>query len=134
MVDTRNLASNAVDESDPPDRRALSDVALEAVLLVPNALKLLTRLVRDPRVSIRRKIPIAAAILYVMSPIDLIPDVILGIGALDDVVVVSLAINSLMANTDPEIILEHWDGSVDALDLLMSFVEWGAALVPGVKA
>jgi uncharacterized membrane protein YkvA (DUF1232 family) len=131
MIDTRKLASNAVDESEPPDRRALPDIAIEAVLLLPNALKLLTRLVRDPRVSIRRKVPIAAAILYVMSPIDLIPDVLLGLGVVDDLVVMSLALNGLIANTEPEIILEHWDGSLDALDLLMSSVEWGATLVPG---
>jgi uncharacterized membrane protein YkvA (DUF1232 family) len=131
MADTRKLASNAVDESDPPERRALSDVALEAVILLPNAFKLLTRLVRDPRVAMRHKVPIAGAILYVMSPIDLIPDAILGLGALDDAVVMSLALNGLMANTDPEIILEHWDGSVDALDLLMAFIGWGATLIPG---
>jgi uncharacterized membrane protein YkvA (DUF1232 family) len=131
MVDTQALASGAVDESEPPDRRGLSDVAMEGVLLLPNTVKLIGRMVRDPRVSVRRKIPIAAAIGYVVSPIDIIPDSILGFGLLDDAVVVSLALNGLLADTDPDIIREHWDGSIDALDIVISLMRWGATLIPG---
>jgi uncharacterized membrane protein YkvA (DUF1232 family) len=131
MVDTQALVSGAVDESEPPERRGLSDVAMEGVLLLPNTVKLIGRMVRDPRVSVRRKIPIAAAIGYVVSPIDIIPDSILGFGLLDDVVVVSLALDGLLADTDPDIIREHWDGSIDALDIVISLMRWGATLIPG---
>ena len=131
MVDTQALVSGAVDESEPPERRGLSDVAMEGVLLLPNTVKLIGRMVRDPRVSVRRKIPIAAAIGYVVSPIDIIPDSILGFGLLDDSVVVSLALNGLLADTDPDIIREHWDGSIDALDIVISLMRWGATLIPG---
>jgi uncharacterized membrane protein YkvA (DUF1232 family) len=92
--------------------------------------KLIARLIRDPRVSIRRKVPIAAAIGYVVSPIDIIPNSVLGLGMLDDAVVVSLALDKLLEDTDAEIIREHWDGSIDALDLAISLVRWGATLVP----
>jgi uncharacterized membrane protein YkvA (DUF1232 family) len=131
MVDTQALVSGAVDESEPPERRGLSDVAMEGVLLLPNTVKLIGRMVRDPRVSVRQKIPIAAAIGYVVSPIDIIPDSILGFGLLDDVVVVSLALDGLLADTDPDIIREHWDGSIDALDIVISLMRWGATLIPG---
>jgi uncharacterized membrane protein YkvA (DUF1232 family) len=131
MVDTQALVSGAVDESEPPERRGLSDVAMEGVLLLPNTVKLIGRMVRDPRVSVRRKIPIAAAIGYVVSPIDIIPDSILGFGLLDDAVVVSLALDGLLADTDPDIIREHWDGSIDALDIVISLMRWGATLIPG---
>jgi uncharacterized membrane protein YkvA (DUF1232 family) len=130
VADTRTLVANALDESDPRPRRGLSDVAIEGVLLVPNAVKLVTRLVRDPRVSIRRKVPIAAAIGYVVSPIDIIPKSILGFGLLDDAVVVSLALDNLLGDTDADILREHWDGSIDALDLAISLMRWGATLVP----
>lgn len=131
MGDRNTFMVNAVDESEPLDRRTWSDVALEGALLVPNTVKLITRLVRDSRVPLRRKVPIAAAIGYVVLPIDIIPNSILGFGLLDDAVVVSLALNGLLADTDAEVIREHWDGSVDALDLAISLMRWGATLVPG---
>lgn len=130
MADDRSFAMNALDESEPRPRRGVTDVAIEGVLLVPNTAKLVTRLVRDPRVSVRRKVPIAAAIGYVISPIDIIPNSILGFGLLDEAVVVSLALDQLLEDTDADIIREHWDGSVDALDLAISLMRWGATLVP----
>lgn len=131
MVDTQGIVLGAVDETDPPDRRGWSEVAIEGALFVPNTVKLVARLVGDPRVSVRRKIPIAAAIAYALSPIDIIPNSVLGIGLLDDAVIVSIALDALLASTDTEIIAEHWDGSVDALDLAISFMRWGSTLVPG---
>ncbi|MEN8239323.1 MAG: DUF1232 domain-containing protein [Actinomycetota bacterium] len=133
MADTEVFVSNALDESEPPRRRGLSDVAMEGVLLIPNTMKLLTRLVRDPRVSMRRKVPVAAAIGYVVSPIDIIPNSILGLGLLDDAVVVSLALNGLLSDPDAGIIREHWDGSIDALDLAVSLMLWASTLIPGKR-
>jgi len=131
MFDMQALVANAVDESEPPDRRGVSDVAVEGVLLIPNAVKLVARLMRDPRVSIRRKVPIAVAIGYVVSPVDIVVNSIPGIGLLDDAVVLSLTLDGLLADTDPGIIREHWDGSVDALDLAMSLMRWAGTLIPG---
>lgn len=131
MTDTPALVAQALDESDPRPRRGLSDVAIEGVLLVPNTVKLVARLVRDPRVSIRRKVPIAAAVGYVVSPINIFPRSVLGIGMLDDAIVVSLALDKLLEDTESGIVREHWDGSIDALDLAISLMRWGATLVPG---
>jgi uncharacterized membrane protein YkvA (DUF1232 family) len=130
MGDSTAIVSGAVDESEPPERRVLADVALEGVLLVPNTVKLISRLVRDPRVSIRRKVPVGAAVLYAASPMNIGPKSTAGFGLFDDAVIVSLALNALLTNTDPEIISEYWDGSVDALDLAMSVMRWGASLIP----
>jgi uncharacterized membrane protein YkvA (DUF1232 family) len=99
-------------------------------LLLPNLLKLLTRLMRDPRVPIRRKVFIAAVMAYVVSPIDLIPDFVVGLGRLDDIVLVSLAVDHLMKGSSESIVLEHWDGSIDALDLVRSIFAWGAEIIP----
>lgn len=60
--------------------------------------RLLLNLVRDARTGRYRKLPrwsLSAAVftlLYVLNPMDLIPDVIPGIGALDDAAVVSLCL------------------------------------------
>jgi len=127
-----DMSIRAVDDSIPVDRRGWREVALETTLLIPNLVKLLVRLMRDPRVPIRRKVLVAAVLGYVISPIDLIPDFIVGFGKLDDIVVLSIAIDHLMSGSDQGIIEEHWDGSVDALDLIRSVFRWGAEVVPGV--
>jgi uncharacterized membrane protein YkvA (DUF1232 family) len=131
MTDTTAIVSGAVDESEPPKRRDLTDVAAEGLLLLPNTVKLVSRLVRDPRVSIRRKMPVGAAVVYAVSPLNISPRSTAGFGLIGDAVIVSLALNALLITTDPEIISEHWDGSIDALDLAMSVMRWGASLVPG---
>ena len=105
---------------------------MEAALLLPNLTKLLVRLIGDDRVPLRRKVFVGAVLGYVVSPIDLIPDFIVGIGHLDDIVLVSLAIDHLMSGTSEDVVLEHWDGSVDALDLVRSVFAWGAEIVPGI--
>jgi uncharacterized membrane protein YkvA (DUF1232 family) len=56
-------------------------------------LRLGLRLLRDPRVSsvVKGIVPVVAA-LYVLSPVDLIPDFLLGLGEIDDLGVIGLAI------------------------------------------
>lgn len=121
---------SAIDNAVPAERRTWSEVALEAALLLPNLVKLLLRLLADDRVPVRRKVLVGAVAVYVVSPVDLIPDFIIGFGHLDDVILVSLALNHLMEGTSEEVVLEHWDGTLDALDLVRSVVSWGADVVP----
>jgi uncharacterized membrane protein YkvA (DUF1232 family) len=69
--------------------------------LVANQTKLMLELVDDFRAGTYRKLPwhslaiCAAAILYAASPADLLPDVVLGLGVLDDVAVAALAARAL---------------------------------------
>ena len=69
------------------------------------------RLFRDPRVSPRLKtyVPVLCA-LYVLLPIDLIPDVLLGIGQVDDLGLIGLAMAVLtlaLKFAPREIVAEH---------------------------
>jgi len=48
-----------------------------------------------PGLSVRTLASLAAALLYLLSPVDLVPDFIPGIGLLDDVVVLALLLQSL---------------------------------------
>lgn len=58
--------------------------------------RLTWRLLRDPRVAAWTKalVPVVAA-LYLLLPIDMIPDVILGLGQIDDVGVLGFAVFAL---------------------------------------
>ena len=132
MDDSSSNQIRGVDESMPIDRRGWREMSMEAILLIPNLIKLFMRLMRDPRIPIRRKVLVGAVLVYVVSPIDLIPDFVVGFGKLDDIVVLSIAINHLTAGAEASIVEEHWDGSVDSLDLVLSVFRWGAEIVPGL--
>ncbi|MCL1598854.1 MAG: YkvA family protein [Actinomycetia bacterium] len=132
MDDSSSNQIRGVDESMPIDRRGWREMSMEAILLIPNLIKLFMRLMRDPRIPIRRKMLVGAVLVYVVSPIDLIPDFVVGFGKLDDIVVLSIAINHLTAGAEASIVEEHWDGSVDSLDLVLSVFRWGAEIVPGL--
>ncbi|GAB3647645.1 YkvA family protein [Ramlibacter alkalitolerans] len=58
---------------------------------------------RHPAAPRWLKIGAVLVVLYVLSPIDLIPDAIPFVGALDDLVLVPLAIRWLLKRLPPEI-------------------------------
>jgi uncharacterized membrane protein YkvA (DUF1232 family) len=65
------------------------------------------RLVRDPRVSLWHKAIPVLAIAYVLSPLDLIPDFIIGLGQLDDLGIVLGAMRLFESVTPEYIVQEH---------------------------
>jgi uncharacterized membrane protein YkvA (DUF1232 family) len=61
---------------------------VQVLLHLPNFARLYWRLFRDRRVSILPKALLVLTLLYVASPLDVVPDFIAGIGEMDDVAVV----------------------------------------------
>jgi uncharacterized membrane protein YkvA (DUF1232 family) len=59
---------------------------------VPDCVTTVRRLRRDPRVPRRAKVAVTLAGLWLLSPIDLVPEFLPVIGPLDDVLVVALAL------------------------------------------
>jgi uncharacterized membrane protein YkvA (DUF1232 family) len=116
-------------EPGPPPRGG-AEILKEAALALPHLTVLLYRLLRDRRVPLRRKLMASAVAAYVVSPIDLIPDFIPIAGQVDDVLVVALALDHLIRDTDEAVVREHWPGSEDALDLIEGVIAWAAELVP----
>lgn len=120
------------DEVIPPDgspvqaRRMIGD----ALLLLPNFVKLVGRLLRDPRVPRRAKVTIGFAAAYIASPIDLVPDVIPVLGWVDDILIMMLALDSLIERAGPEIVEEHWDGPGDVLSLIRETIAASRSLLP----
>jgi uncharacterized membrane protein YkvA (DUF1232 family) len=115
----------------PVDNNDQSRAAIrEAIWLLPNVVKLLARIVRDRRVPVRAKAFAAAVLIYVISPIDIIPDFVIGFGKLDDLILSAVAIQYLVESAGPEIVGEHWDGSEGSLDMILSAAEMGAEVIP----
>jgi uncharacterized membrane protein YkvA (DUF1232 family) len=120
------------DEVLPPNGLSVQGRQLltDAALMLPNIVKLVYRLLKDPRVPRRAKITLGLAAAYVASPIDLIPEVIPVIGWADDVLIVLFAIDALIDRAGEEIVVELWDGPGDLLVLVRDVVGLTRSMVP----
>lgn len=121
------------DEVIPPEGGsvlAVRQLAKDAVLMLPNLIKLLGRLLKDPRVPRRSKIVVGAVMAYVVSPVDILPDFIPVAGILDDLFLVVFALNHLIERAGEEVVLEHWDGPQDILSMVRSVLTTITELVP----
>lgn len=120
------------DEVLPPDGRSLQGRQLmqDAVLMMPNLVKLVARLLKDPRVPRRAKIILGMAAAYVASPIDLIPEMIPVIGWADDVLIIMFALDALISRAGDEVVEELWDGPGDLLALVRDIVGLSRNIVP----
>jgi len=73
---------------------------IDYLLILPDFMALLVRLARDKRVPSTQKLMIGGIILYVISPIDILPDFI------------------ILNEIDTEILQEHWSGDDDLLQTI----------------
>ena len=71
--------------------------------------RLILRLLGDGRVPIWPKLIIPGTIAYVLSPIDLLSDPMLGLGQLDDIAVVLIGLKLFVELCPSEIVQEHLD-------------------------
>ena len=74
--------------------------AHEVATLIPNLLVLFRGLFGDPRVSRGSKALVGLAIVWLISPIDLIPEFIPVAGPLDDAIVAALVLRYVLRHTD----------------------------------
>jgi len=77
------------------------------------------RLLGDPRVPRRVKIAVGIAFIWVVSPIDLIPEFLPVIGPLDDVVVVALALRYAACQIPRSVLLEAWPANPNVIERLL---------------
>lgn len=91
----------------------------ELAAFLPACVTTTRRLWRDPRVPRRAKLAVALAGLWVVSPIDLIPEFLPVIGPLDDAVVVALAFRYAARRVPPEVLVEAWPGDPGVLERLL---------------
>jgi uncharacterized membrane protein YkvA (DUF1232 family) len=77
---------------------------------LPNFLRLVGGLLADRRVAATDKLLVAGAVGYVLLPMDFVPDFIPFIGEIDDVFLLVLALQRLIANAPRPVVLQHWMG------------------------
>lgn len=116
----------------PIRRRARSGrhVVRRLVRQIPRLLRLIARLLRDSRVATIDKAIFGAVLAYIVAPIDLMPDFLVGLGFADDLYLLGLAMNRLFASAGGRVLLENWDGDAADLELLIEGVDEIGAVIP----
>ncbi|QNN54124.1 YkvA family protein [Nocardioides mesophilus] len=87
--------------------------------VLPDCVVALRALHRDPRVPRSAKAGLWIALIWVLSPIDLIPEFLPVIGPLDDIVVVALALRHAVKVSPREAIEDAWPGDPAMLERLL---------------
>jgi uncharacterized membrane protein YkvA (DUF1232 family) len=86
---------------------------------IPDCVVLMRRLVGDEQVPLRRKLVLFALLVYLLVPIDLVPDFLPVIGQLDDVIIAALALRYALRAGGPELLRTHWPGPDRTLQLVI---------------
>ena len=95
------------------------DVGLvDLVRLVPDVLRLVRDLLADRSTPPAVRLALAGLLVWLISPIDLIPDFIPVLGPLDDVVVTVLVLRYVRRRLGVEELRRRWRGSADGFALL----------------
>jgi uncharacterized membrane protein YkvA (DUF1232 family) len=123
------VAARRVRSSRPAPRAAEVDLR-GMVREIPHFLKLLWGLARDPRVSKADKAIVVGAIAYAALPADLIPDWIPGLGEIEDVFLVAMALSRLLTHAGEEVLMDHWDGDEETLASAMEALDGATQFLP----
>ena len=77
------------------------------VIRLPTYARIVWGILRDPRTPVGLKAILAAALAYVVFPVDLVPDALPIIGQADDLTVLLLVLDLFVQNAPPEVRAEH---------------------------
>lgn len=103
--------------------------ARDLLLLLPDLTVLLLRLLRDDRVPVGSKALALVGVGYVLSPLDLLPALLMGpFGLVDDLLVVTAALSRILNHVHPDVVRSHWSGKGDALEAVQRVTAWSESL------
>lgn len=94
----------------------------ELIRVVPDVLRLLRSLIGDRSTPLDVRLVLGFLVLWILSPIDLIPEFIPLLGPLDDVVVATVALRYTRRRLGIEELRRRWSGTDDSFALLVRIV------------
>lgn len=97
-----------------PDTATMRD----ALRLLPDLLRLVRRLAADKAVPTGVRVRLVLLLVYLASPIDIIPDFVPVIGYADDAIIVALVLRSVTRRAGPDALDRHWPGTPEGLHLI----------------
>jgi len=102
----------------------------ETLLALPRITLMIPKLLGDRRVPLRVRTALLGLGIYLVSPFDIIPDSIPGIGRIDDAIVLLLLVDGVLNQVDEKILLDHWTGHALTLKRLRDVAGVAACFVP----
>ncbi|GED59138.1 DUF1232 domain-containing protein [Brevibacillus formosus] len=110
--------------------KGINDSVANFILLAPDLFVLLARLMLDKRVGVQSKALAGVAVAYFITPVDFIPEVLVGgFGLLDDVILAVYALRKILVDIDESIVREHWNGEEDLLAVITKVIRSADDLV-----
>ena len=95
----------------------------EVLSMVPDLVRLARGIATDDRVPRRTKVEAGLMLGYVISPVNVIPDVIPVLGQLDDAALLGIAVRRIIDGAGEDVLREHWAGSDRSWRVLMELTE-----------
>ena len=99
----------------------------ELVGLIPDVIRLLRSLITDRTVPLDVRLVLVGLLAWILSPIDLIPEFLPGIGPLDDVIVAVVAFRYVRRRLGVDGLRRRWRGTDAGFDLLLRVIGRGDA-------
>jgi uncharacterized membrane protein YkvA (DUF1232 family) len=87
----------------------------DALRLLPDVVRLLRRLAADPALPKGVRVRLALLLVYLLTPVDLVPDFIPVAGYADDAIVIAVALRSVSRRAGVQAIDRHWPGTAEGL-------------------
>ncbi len=105
---------------------------VDYILILPDFAYLLGALLLDPEIPVKHKAKLGMVIAYIISPLDLLPEGIMGpVGYTEDLALAAYVINQLLNHVDNAVVLKHWKGSGNLLEVLRRIIEVTDEMVGG---
>ena len=98
--------------------RPSRELALPALRLLPDILRLVRRLLADPATTRGQRAALIGLMVWIASPIDLVPEFLPVIGPLDDLVVTALVLRWVARRVGRNRLRELWPGPPEGFGLL----------------
>lgn len=102
----------------------------DLLLALPRLGRMLISLAADRQVPTAAKVVLAAMAVYLVSPVDLIPDFIPWLGYLDDVLLAAVVVDGVLNFVDRPLLIRYWPGSADSLERTAAVARRLARWVP----
>jgi uncharacterized membrane protein YkvA (DUF1232 family) len=97
----------------------------ELIRVVPDVMRLLRSIIGDRSTPLDVRAVLVLLLVWIISPIDLIPEFIPVLGPLDDVVVAAVALRYTRRRLGIEALRRRWAGSDEGFALLVRMVGTG---------
>ncbi|WP_139114400.1 YkvA family protein [Lysinibacillus xylanilyticus] len=89
------------------------------LMFVPDLFHLLVKTLTDSKIDKKNRALIGASIAYFIMPVDFIPEGLIGFGGyLDDLVIATFIVNTIINKLGPEVIEKNWTGDDNLLHVL----------------